>query len=55
MLEIAMSEATKVTIVYVAIWFVLLPALVTGLIAFAIITARGEKEEYEEMKRSRRR
>jgi hypothetical protein len=41
MLEIALSEAAKTTIAYIAIWFV--------------IQARGEKEEYEEMRRSRRR
>jgi hypothetical protein len=55
MLVVALSEAAKTTIVYSALWFVLLPALVTGLIVFAVIQARGEKATYEEIRRSRRR
>ena len=55
MVEIALSEAAKTTLAYIAVWFVFVPALVTGLIVFAVIQARGEKEEYEEMRRSRRR
>jgi hypothetical protein len=55
MLVLAISEAAKTTIVYIALWFVLLPALVTGLIVFAVIQARGEKAAYEEIRRSRRR
>ena len=55
MLELALSEAAKTTIVSIAIWFVLIPALVTGLIVFAVIQARGEKATYEEIRRSRRR
>jgi len=55
MLELALSEAAKTTIALIAIWFVLIPALVTGLIVFAVIQARGEKATYEEIRRSRRR
>jgi hypothetical protein len=40
---IAISEAVKTDIAYVAIWFVGFPALVTGLIAVAVIRARGER------------
>jgi hypothetical protein len=52
---LAITEAAKTTIVYIALWFVFLPALVTGLIVFAVIQARGEKAAYEEIRRSRRR
>ena len=49
MLEIALSEAAKTTLAYIAVWFVFVPALVTGLIVFAVIQARGEKQEYEDV------
>ncbi len=55
MLVLALSEAAKTTIALVAVWFVFIPALVTGLIVFAVIQARGEKAAYEEIRRSRRR
>ena len=45
MLVLALSEAAKTTIVYVAIWFVLFPAVVTGLIVFAVVQALGEARE----------
>ena len=47
MLILAMSEAAKTTIAYIAIWFVLFPALVTGLIAVAVIRTMGERAENE--------
>jgi hypothetical protein len=48
---IALSDAAETTIVYVAIWFVIFPAIVTGLIAFAIAQALGEKRENDASRR----
>jgi hypothetical protein len=42
----------KTTIVSIAIWGVLFPALVTGLIIYAVVIARGERRENEEFRRS---
>jgi hypothetical protein len=39
--------ALKVTLVSLFIWVVLFPVLVQGLIAYAIILAKGEKRENE--------
>ena len=47
----ALSDAAETTIVYVAIWFVIFPAIVTGLIAFAIAQALGEKRENDAERR----
>jgi hypothetical protein len=47
---IAMSEAMNTTIVFILIWVVLFPALVTGLIGFAIVRAIGEKRENDELR-----
>jgi hypothetical protein len=55
MLLLAMSEATKTTITYVGVWFVIFPAIVTGLIAFAIIGALGEARQNRENWVNRRR
>ena len=55
MFELALSDAAQTTIAYIAIWVVFVPGIVMGLIIFAIIQARGEKEDYEQMRRSRRR
>jgi hypothetical protein len=41
----ALSDAAETTIVYLAIWVVIFPAVVTGLIAFAIAQSLGEKRE----------
>jgi hypothetical protein len=41
------DKALTVTIVSIAIWFVLFPMLVTGIIVFAIVQARGEQRRYE--------
>lgn len=38
----ALSEAAKTTITDIAVWFVIFPAIVTGLIVFAIVQALGE-------------
>ena len=42
---LAMDAALKTTIVDIAVWLVLFPALVTGLIVYAIVQALGEKRE----------
>jgi hypothetical protein len=55
MLVVALSEAAKTTIVYVAVWFVVFPAIVTGLIVYAIVQAIGEKRQNEEFRASRHR
>jgi hypothetical protein len=39
------SQASSDTIGLVFTWFVLLPAIATGLIVVAIVTAKGEKRE----------
>ena len=51
----ALSKAATTTIVNLVIWGVVFPALVTGLIALAIIRAIGERQENEENRRHRRR
>jgi uncharacterized integral membrane protein len=55
MLVLALSEAAKTTITYVAIWFVIFPAIVTGLIVFAVVGALGEARENRERWTHRRR
>ena len=45
---IALSEAEKYTIAAVAVWFVIFPAFVTGLIAFAVAGVLRERVENEE-------
>jgi uncharacterized integral membrane protein len=54
-LILALSEAAKTTITYVAIWFVIFPAIVTGLIVFAVVGALGEARENRERWTHRRR
>jgi hypothetical protein len=51
----ALSEAEKYTIAAVAVWFVIFPAFVTGLIAFAVAGAMRERVENEEARNQRRR
>ena len=51
----ALSNAAETTIVNLVIWGVVFPALVTGLIALAVIRAIGERQENEENLRRRRR
>jgi hypothetical protein len=55
MLLLALSEAAKTTITFVALWFVGFPAIVTGLIAFAVVQALGEARENRERWTFRRR
>ena len=54
MLIFALDQATTTTIVYIFIWGIAFPALVTGLIVYAIVQARGEKQDNEENRRFRR-
>ena len=51
----ALSKAQEMTIVNLVIWGVVFPALVTGLIAFAVIRAIGERQENDEHGKHRRR
>jgi K+-transporting ATPase c subunit len=51
----ALSKAATTTIVNLVIWGVVFPALVTGLIALAVIRAIGERQENDDLKRHRRR
>ena len=51
----ALSKAATTTIVNLVIWGVVFPALVTGLIALAVIRTIGERQENERLKRHRRR
>ena len=55
MLLVALSEAEKTTITSIAIWFVVFPAIVTGLIVYAIAQTIGEKRQNDEFRASRRR
>jgi hypothetical protein len=41
------NYALSVTLVSLAIWLVLFPVLVQGLIVYAVILAKGEKRENE--------
>jgi hypothetical protein len=51
---IGLSEAWKMTLGLVFVFFVLFPILVQGLIAFAASVARGEHEANEQRKNRRR-
>ena len=55
LLIVALSKAATTTVVNLVIWGVVFPALVTGLIALAVIRAIGERQENEENRRHRRR
>lgn len=55
MFLLAISDAAETTIVYIAIWFVIFPAIVTGLLVFAIVQALGEARENRERWTYRRR
>ena len=47
------DAALNTTLVSLFLWVVLFPVLVQGLIAYAIIQARGEKRQNDEFKRRR--
>ena len=51
---IALSDAWKATIALIAVFGVVFPALVTGLIVFAVAQAAAERQENLE-RRARRR
>ena len=51
---VALSQAAKVTITDIAVWIVGFPALVTGLIAYAVVQARGERQADEQARLRRR-
>jgi hypothetical protein len=55
MLLLALSDAASTTIFSIAVWFVIFPALVTGLIGFAIVQALGEARDNREHWKFRRR
>jgi hypothetical protein len=45
--------ALTVTLAALAVWVVLFPVLVQGLIVYAVILARGERRQNEEYRRRR--
>jgi hypothetical protein len=47
------SYSFQVTIVAIALWVILFPLLVQGLIVYAIIIGRGERRQNEEYRRRR--
>jgi hypothetical protein len=52
---LALSDAAKADIAIIAIWGVLFPALVTGLIVFAVAQAVAERSENRERRNRRAR
>jgi hypothetical protein len=54
-LILALSPAEEYTITAIAIWGILFPALVTGLIAFAVAGVMRERTENEEARARRKR
>jgi hypothetical protein len=51
----ALSEAVKADIAIIAIWLIAFPALVTGLIVFAIAQATAERAQNLERRNRRTR
>jgi hypothetical protein len=51
----ALSDAAEYTIAAVAVWFVIFPAFVTALIAFAVTGVLRERTENREEAERRRR
>lgn len=51
----ALNDAQSYTIAAIAVWFVIFPAFVTGLIAFAVAGVMRERVENEEEIARRRR
>ena len=43
-----MSDALETTIVYALVWFVIFPAIVTGLIVVAIVRTIGERRQNQD-------
>jgi hypothetical protein len=50
---LALSQAAQTTIADIVIWVIAFPALVTGLIAYAVVQARGEARENEAARQRR--
>jgi hypothetical protein len=50
----ALSDAAEYTIAAIAVWFVIFPAFVTGLIAFAVAGVMRERTENAEEQARRR-
>ena len=50
-----MDEATKTTIVYIGVWFVGFPALVTGLLAVAFVQTLRERADNQRNRLERNR
>ena len=48
-LVLAMSQSMSDTIGLAFTYFVLIPAILTGLIVVAVVSARGEKRESEKL------
>ena len=55
MLILALSDAAETTIVYIAVWFVIFPAIVTALIVVAIVRTIGERRQNQDNWKYRRR
>ena len=55
MLILALDEAATTTIVYIIVWFVAFPALVTALIGIALFQTYKERAENEANRSKRRR
>ena len=53
LLLFALGKAATTTIVNLVIWGVVFPALVTGLIAFAVIRSMGERSDNQERRHRR--
>jgi len=51
----ALSEAAKANIAIIAVWVIAFPALVTGLIAFAVAQATAERAQNLERRNRRSR
>ena len=43
-----MTDALETTIVYVLVWFVVFPAIVTALIAVAVVRTIGERRQNQD-------
>jgi hypothetical protein len=52
-LVLAMSDAASSTIGLVFTYFVLIPAIATGLVVVAVVSARGENRENEKLSSGR--
>jgi hypothetical protein len=51
MLPLLADKALTTTLIDLAVWVVVFPVLVQGLIIYAVIQARGERRDNEEHRR----